>query len=66
MVGAGVIGSVEKVRTSNEERIGTGLARASVQARRRDIYSSANRSESGTPPLPDDATEFGKYFLTTQ
>ncbi len=37
VVGAGVIGSVEKVRTSNDERRGTGLARASVQARRRDI-----------------------------
>ena len=61
VVGAGVISSVEKVRTNNDERKGTGLARA-VQARRRDISSSS--SESGTH-LTTSAPKFGQYFLTT-
>lgn len=37
VVGTVLIGSDEKVQASNEERRGTGLARASVQARRSDI-----------------------------
>lgn len=37
VVGAGGVASVERARTVNEERRRAGLARASEQARRRDI-----------------------------
>lgn len=37
VVGMVLMGSDEKERTSDEERRGTGLARASVQTRRSDI-----------------------------
>ena len=59
VVGGGVIGSVENVRTSNDERRGTGLARASVQARRSDISSSSSDSAFASDNSPTMSRHVG-------